>query len=246
MGNIPCALVTGASKGIGKAIAIQLAQDHGVHLLINYARDEAGARATLAAIEAAGGSGELMPFLVQEKAQVDQSLQAWLEAHPNHKIRVLVNNAGISRDRLLMWMEEPDWDEIMAVSAKGMFNVTRAVIRAMLKQRWGRIINISSLSGAKGLAGQVNYSAAKAAMIGATKALAQEVGKRNITVNAVAPGFIQTNMTTEMDESQLLPLIPLGRFGKAEEVAHLVSFLASDRAAYLTGEVIHLNGGMYS
>ena len=145
-----------------------------------------------------------------------------------------------------MWMSEKDWDDVLNISLKGMYNVTQNIIRQMLRKRYGRIINIASLSGLKGLPGQTNYSAAKAGLIGATKALAQEIGKRNITVNAVAPGFIKTKMIEEMDEAALVKLIPMARFGAPEEVAHLVSFLASENAAYITGEVININGGLYT
>jgi 3-oxoacyl-[acyl-carrier protein] reductase len=170
----------------------------------------------------------------------------WYESNPEKFIGVLVNNAGITKDGLFMWMPENDWDEVIAVSVKGMFNVTQQVIRPMLKRKAGRIINIASLSGLKGLPGQVNYSAAKAAIVGATKALAQEVAKRNITVNAVAPGFIKTDMIKSMEEERYLPFIPAGRTGEPEEIAHLVSFLVSEKASYITGEVININGGLYS
>ena len=239
-------MVTGGSKGIGRAIILQLVEDHDLYALINYSHDEKAAKETLRAVQELGGEGDLLRFPVQEKEKVDDCLANWHQSHPDHRIQVLVNNAGIARDRLLMWMEEPDWDDVMNVSAKGLYNVTRAVIRSMLKHRDGRIINITSLSGAKGLPGQMNYAAAKAAMIGATKALAQEIGKRNITVNAVAPGFIQTDMLEEVDIKQRKSMIPLGRVGKPEEVAHAVSFLASDKASYITGEVLHINGGLFS
>ncbi|MEO1449776.1 MAG: 3-oxoacyl-ACP reductase FabG [Bacteroidota bacterium] len=240
------ALVSGASRGIGRAIALQLATDHGLPILINYAQNHEAAAEALASLEAAGGKGALLPVAVEDKAAVDIALENWQEEHPDAYIGVLVNNAGIARDGLLMWMKEEDWDDVLNVSVKGMYNLSRAVIRSMLRRRRGRIINITSLSGAKGLPGQMNYSAAKAAMIGATKALAQEVGKRHITVNAVAPGFIDTDMLAEAQIEGYLPHIPLQRLGQAEEVAHLVSFLASEKAAYITGEVIHINGGLYS
>ena len=173
-------------------------------------------------------------------------LEQWKESNPDKFISVLVNNAGITDDKLFIWMQENDWDSVIDVTLKGMYNVTQQVIRPMLHKRTGRIINISSLSGLKGIAGQTNYSAAKAGLIGATKALAQEVAKRNITVNAIAPGFIHTAMVNETEIEKYLPLIPAGRIGQPEEVAHLVSFLASDRSAYITGEVININGGLYS
>ncbi len=241
-----CTLITGGSKGIGRAIALQLAKEHGFHVLINYSSDTKAAEATLKELQAQGGTGELLRFKVQDKAEVDRIMMEWQGNNPTKFIRVLVNNAGIKRDGLFMWMPENDWDDVMDVSVKGMYNVTQCVIRQMLRRRAGRIVNITSLSGLKGLPGQTNYSAAKAAMVGATKALAQEIGKRNITVNAVAPGFIKTDMVDVKHEEEYLKHIPAGRIGTPEEVAHLVSFLASDRAAYINGEVIHINGGLYS
>lgn len=241
-----CALVTGASRGLGKAIAIQLAEDHGLFVLVNYSTNKIAAEETLKEIHAIGGNGEILQFNVQHKEEVTKALTDWQEKNKEKNITVLVNNAGITRDGLFMWMPEKDWDEVMAISAKGMFNVTQQVIQQMLRKRFGRIINIASLSGLKGVPGQTNYSAAKGAMIGATKALAQEVAKRNVTVNAVAPGFISSDMTSDLNEKEWTALIPLQRFGKASEVAHLVSFLASDKAAYITGEIININGGIYS
>lgn len=241
-----CALVTGASRGLGKAIAIQLAKDHGLYILINYSSNKAAAEETLEQIKSAGGDGELMQFNVQDKASVDQKLNDWKAKNEDKFIKVLVNNAGITRDGLFMLMPEKDWDDVINVSTKGMFNVTQSVINPMIRKRRGRIINIVSLSGLKGVPGQTNYSAAKGAMIGATKALAQEVAKRKITVNAVAPGFIKSDMTKDLDEGMLKTMVPMNRFGEAEEVAHLVSFLASDKSSYVTGEIININGGLYS
>ena len=168
------------------------------------------------------------------------------EAHKEAQVEVIVNNAGITRDGLFMWMPYEDWDKVLKTTLDGFYHVTHFFLQKMLRQRSGRIINVASVSGVKGTAGQVNYSAAKGALVAATKALAQEVAKRNITVNAVAPGFIQTDMTAALDEKELSKLIPMGRFGKAQEVADLVSFLASEKAGYITGEVIHINGGIYS
>jgi 3-oxoacyl-[acyl-carrier protein] reductase len=241
-----CALVTGASRGLGKAIAVQLAKDHGLYILLNYASNQAAAEDTLTEIKAAGGDGELLQFQVQSKTEVDAALNGWRENNPEKYIGVLVNNAGITRDGLFMWMPENDWDDVMNISAKGLFNVTQNVIQQMLRKRSGRIVNIASVSGMKGVPGQTNYSAAKGAIISATKALAQEVAKRKITVNAVAPGFITSDMTKDLNEDELKQMIPMNRFGKAEEVAHLVSFLVSDKASYITGEVININGGIYS
>ncbi|MEO6284048.1 MAG: 3-oxoacyl-ACP reductase FabG [Dyadobacter sp.] len=241
-----CALVTGASRGIGRAIAVQLAKDHGLYILVNYASNQVAAEETLAAIVASGGEGELLQFDVQVKQEVDDALNIWKEKNEDKTISVLVNNAGVTRDGLFMWMPEKDWDEVLGTSAKGFFNVTQNAIQQMLRKRTGRIVNIASVSGMKGVAGQTNYSAAKGAIISATKALAQEVAKRKITVNAVAPGFITSDMTKDLNEEELKQMIPMNRFGKAEEVAHLVSFLVSDKAAYITGEVININGGIYS
>lgn len=241
-----CALVTGASRGIGKAVAVQLAADHGYHMLINYTANTQAAQETLETILSQGGTAELLQFDVSNKEQTDQVLNNWKEQNPEKNIHVLVNNAGITRDGLLMWMPEKDWDEVMNVSVKGMFNVTQNVIQSMLRKRKGRIINMVSVSGLKGVAGQTNYSAAKGAIIAATRSLANEVAKRKITVNAVAPGFIRSDMTKDLDEAQLIQMIPANRFGEPEEVAHTVSFLASDKAAYITGEVININGGIHS
>lgn len=241
-----CALVTGGSKGIGRAIAVQLAKDHGFHILINYSSDTSAAEETLSNICSEGGSGELLKFKVQDKTEVDNAITGWFEKNPAKSIKVLVNNAGITRDSLFMWMPEANWDEVMAVSLKGLFNVTQSVIRHMMKNRSGRIINISSISGLRGVAGQTNYSGAKAGIIGVTKALAQEVAKMNITVNAIAPGFIRTAMTEHTDMEKYIKAIPAGRIGEAEEVAHVVSFIASEKSSYITGEVINVNGGLYS
>lgn len=241
-----CALVTGASRGIGRAIAIQLAKDLGLHILINFAGNENAAKETLETIISNGGTAELLQFDVKDNKVVTEKINNWIEANPDNNIEVLVNNAGITRDNLFPWVSEQDWDDVMNTSVKGMYNCTQAVIGKMLRNRSGRIINVASLSGLKGNPGQTNYSAAKGAMIAFTKALAQEMGKRKITVNAVAPGFIASDMTSNLDEAQLRQMVPVNRFGQPEEVANLVSFLASDKAAYITGEVININGGMYS
>ena len=241
-----CALVTGSSRGLGKAIAIQLAKDHGLYILVNYSSNKSAAEDTLNQIKEAGGDGEIMQFNVQDKESVDKILDQWKSDNPDHFISVLVNNAGITKDGLFVFMEENDWDNVMNVSSKGMFNVTRNLITQMVRKRTGRVINVASLSGLKGVPGQTNYSAAKGAMIAATKALAQEVAKRKITVNAIAPGFIESDMTDDLPVDQLKQMIPMNRFGKAEEVAHLVSFLASEKSSYITGEVININGGIYS
>lgn len=241
-----CALITGGSKGIGRAIALQLSKDHGLHILINYSSDTNAAQETLDKISSVGGSGELLKFKVQDKSVVDASITAWLTSNPEKFIKVLVNNAGITKDGLFMWMPETNWDDVIAVSLKGLFNVTQNVIRQMMKNKSGRIINISSISGLRGVPGQTNYSTAKAGIIGATKALAQEVAKMNITVNAVAPGFINTALIKNIDMEKYIKVIPAGRIGEPAEVAHLVSFLASEKSSYITGEVINVNGGLYS
>lgn len=241
-----CALITGGSKGIGRAISLQIAKDHGFYILINYSSDQNAAEETLDKICSEGGTGELLKFNVGDKSAVDDAISSWLESNPEKFIKVLVNNAGITKDGLFMWMSENNWDDVINTSLKGMFNVTQNVIRQMMKHKTGRIINISSVSGLRGVPGQTNYSTAKAGLIGATKALAQEVARMNITVNAVAPGFINTHLIKSMDMEKYLNVIPVGRVGEPEEVAHMVSFLASDKSSYITGEVININGGLYS
>jgi len=243
---VNCALITGASKGMGRAIAIQLARDHKLHILINYSSDSIAAQATLDTIIREGGSAELLKFNIVNKPEVDEVVGNWQESHPQDFIRVLINNAGIAKDGLFMWMSEKNWDDVIDVALKGMFNVTHSVLREMIKNKTGRIINISSISGLKGVAGQTNYSAAKAGIIGATKSLAQELGRMNITVNAVAPGFINTAMLEGLNLENYIKIIPVGRIGEPEEVAYLVSFLASEKSSYITGEVINVNGGLYS
>lgn len=241
-----CALVTGGSRGIGRAICLKLAQELGYHVLINFQQNETAALETLAAIEAKGGSGSLLKFDVADKSAVGKALSTWESSHPEAKLEVIVNNAGIAKDGLFMWMPAEDWSSVINTTVNGFYHVTQFFIQKLLRQRYGRIINMISVSGVKGTAGQTNYSAAKAALLGATKALAQEVAKRNITVNAVAPGFIHSDMTADMDEKELKKLIPANRFGEPEEVADLVTFLASSKAGYITGEVININGGIYS
>ena len=241
-----CAIITGGSRGIGRAICEKLAVDSPYHILINYQSNEQAAQETLESVQRLGGTGQLLRFDVTDKEQTERVLSQWQEANKEAQVEVIVNNAGITRDGLFMWMPYEEWDKVLKTTLDGFYHVTHFFLQKMLRQRTGRIINVASVSGVKGTAGQVNYSAAKGALVAATKALAQEVAKRNITVNAVAPGFIQTDMTAELDEKELSKLIPMGRFGKAQEVDELVSFLASEKASYITGEVIHINGGIYS
>jgi len=239
------ALITGASRGLGKAIALRLAAD-GFAVVINYRSNQEAAEDVLKQIQEAGGSGELLPFDVSDPNAIDKALETWSESHPDDYVSVLVNNAGIRQDNLMVFMQEEQWNQVIDTTLNGFFYITRRLLKDMMTHRNGRIINMASLSGLKGLPGQTNYSAAKAALIGATKALAQEVAARKVTVNAIAPGFIATDMTKELDEAELKKLIPLGRFGKPEEVAALTSFLASDEAAYITGQVVSINGGLYT
>jgi 3-oxoacyl-[acyl-carrier protein] reductase len=241
-----CALVTGGSRGIGRAICLKMAS-LGYHVLINYKSNTEEANNTLSQITQSGGSGELLQFDVADREQVKQILGGWIEANEDNKyIEVLVNNAGIRDDSLMAWMGEEQWDNVLKTNLDGFFVVTRLVLNSMLSCKYGRIINVVSLSGIKGLAGQTNYSAAKAGVIGATKALAQEVGRQGITVNALAPGFIKTDMTDGLDEKELKALIPAKRFGMPEEVAHAAAFFASPEAAYITGQVLSINGGLYT
>ncbi|HNF42043.1 MAG TPA: 3-oxoacyl-ACP reductase FabG [Ferruginibacter sp.] len=239
------ALVTGGSRGIGKAVCIRLAS-MGYHVLINYRSNEAEALQTLALVKEKGVEGEIIRFDVADKEQIITTLGGWMEANPDKTIEVLVNNAGIRDDGLMMWMKDEQWNRVIDTSLGGFFYVTRLVVNSMLMKKKGRIINIVSLSGLKGMAGQTNYSAAKAGVIGATKALAQEIARKGITVNAVAPGFIKTDMTSDLNENELKAMIPVKRFGTPEEVASTVGFLASEGASYITGEVISVNGGLYS
>ena len=241
-----CALITGASRGIGRAIAIQLAKDHSYHILINYSVNILAANTAKELIISEGGSAEIIQFNVQDNKSVAENLNQWKSDNPDDIIEVLVNNAGITKDNLFLWMEADDWNSVVDVSLKGFYNVTNNILQDMIKLKKGRIVNIASISGLKGNSGQTNYSAAKGGLIAASKSLSQEVARRGITVNAIAPGFIFSDMTKDLPEKELKKFIPLRRFGTAEEVAHLVSFIASDKAAYITGEVININGGIYS
>lgn len=239
------ALVTGGGKGIGRAICLKLAE-LGYTILINYNSSEKAASEVLETIVAGGGSASLLKFDVSDNVQVTEALKKWKDENSDGYIEILVNNAGIRDDNLMLWMEPESWHKVIGVSLNGMFHVTRLLIKDMLVKRYGRVINIVSLSGIKGLPGQTNYSAAKGGVIAATKALAQEVAKKGVTVNAVAPGFINTDMTKDLDQDTLKQQIPAGRFGTPEEVASLVGFLASKDSSYITGEVISINGGLYT
>ena len=239
------ALVTGGSRGIGRAVCLRLAQ-MGLPVVINYRNGKEAAEKTLALIIEQGGQGELLPFDVSDGEAIENALAAWEAQHPDDYIAVLVNNAGIRADNLMIFLQNEQWHSVVDTALNGFFYTTRRLLKNMLTHRDGRVINMASLSGLKGMAGQTNYSAAKAALIGATKALAQEVAPRKVTVNAVAPGFIETDMTADLDEKQLRSLVPMRRFGRPEEVAELVAFLASDKAAYITGQCISINGGLYS
>jgi 3-oxoacyl-[acyl-carrier protein] reductase len=239
------ALITGGSRGIGRAVCIKLAQQ-GFHILLNYHSNDQEASKTRVLIEELGVTCELLKFDVANKVQVDEVLAGWMENNKDKTIQVLVNNAGIREDGLLMWMTEPQWQNVLSTNLNSFYYITRHVVSQMLSKRYGRIINMVSLSGLKGMAGQTNYSAAKAGLIGATKALAQEVARRGVTVNAVAPGFIATEMTEGLDEKALSAIVPMKRFGKPEEVAEAVAFFASPASSYITGDVINVNGGLYS
>ena len=239
------ALVTGGSRGIGKACCIKLAE-MGYNILVNYKGNKEAAVETAALVREYGVSAQILQFDVANKEEVKHAIITWQEQHNDCMVEVLVNNAGVLQDTMMMSMTDEQWESVIDTSLQGMYHVTKQVLNQMLMNRYGRIINMVSLSGLKGQPGQVNYSAAKAGMIGATKALAQEIAKRNVTVNAIAPGFIKTDMTEELNEADLKKMIPMQRFGEVQEVADLVGFLASKNAGYITGQVVSINGGLYT
>ena len=239
------ALVTGGSRGIGRAICLKLA-GMGIPVIINFKSNIEAARELREKVLAAGGEASLMQFDVADPKAVSSALEAWENEHPDDYIAYLVNNAGIRRDNMMFMMPQEDWHSVIDTTLNGFFYVTRALLpKMMMRRHGGRIVSVSSLSGLKGMAGQTNYSAAKAALVGATKSLAQETATRNVTVNAVAPGFIETDMTRDLPVEQLKELVPMKRFGRPEEVAESVAFLCSDAASYITGEVISINGGLF-
>ena len=238
------ALVTGGSRGIGRAVALELGRS-GAAVMINYRENQAAAEAALKELLAQGGSGQLCPFDVAEEEQVEEAVKKIVDQHK--KIDILVNNAGITADNLLVRLKSQDWDRVLGVNLKGTVHCTKAVCRTMIRERYGRIVNMTSVVGQTGNAGQSAYAASKAGMIGFTKAMARELAARGITVNAVAPGYIETEMTARLDEKikeEFLHSIPAGRFGSCEDVAQAVSFLVGPGAGYITGQVISVNGGL--
>ena len=239
------ALVTGGSRGIGRAISIKLAE-LGYNILINYKSNEEEAAKTIGLVREKNVSAQTLRFDVSSKSEVDEVLGGWIEQNKEDVIEVLINNAGIREDALMMWMTDDQWKRVLGSSLDAFYYVSRHVLSGMLGNKYGRIVTVVSLSGLKGMPGQTNYSAAKAGVIGATKALAQEVARRGVTVNAVAPGFIRTDMTADLNEAELKGLIPMKRFGEPEEVAEAVAFLASPRASYITGTILSINGGLYT
>ena len=239
------AVVTGGSRGIGRAICQRLAA-LGALVIVNYVSNPSAAEETVQSIKSAGGKAEAVQFNVAVAGEIEAAFKKILETHG--RVDILVNNAGITRDTLLMKMKDEQWDEVLNTNLKGVFLCTKAVSRAMMKQRWGRIINITSVIGFAGNAGQANYAAAKAGIVGFTKSVAKELASRGITVNGVAPGYIVTDMTRDLAEEVTNTIkgeIPMGVLGEAEDIAGAVAYLASDDARYVTGQFIHVNGGMF-
>ena len=239
------ALVTGGSRGIGRAICVALAKE-GYSVIVNYARNREAAEKTVEMIASEGGMAQLLQFNVASKEEVDNALDAWDNEHPGEYISVLINNAGIRQDNLMIFMQDEQWNNVLETNLFGFFYVTRRVLKNMLTRRYGRIVNVTSLSGLTGLPGQTNYAASKAGLIGATRALAMEVAPRKVTVNCVAPGFIETDMTSDINQDEHKGRIPAGRFGKPAEVAAAVVFFAGENASYITGQVLSVNGGLYT
>ena len=237
------ALITGAGRGIGRAIAVALASTN-CHVVINFRQRLADAEETLALVQKAGGTGELCPFDVADTVASEVAIERLITAH--RRIDILVNNAGIRQDALLVFMQPEQWANVIATNLNSFYNLTKPVVKQMAMQRWGRVVSVASTAGQTGVEGQANYAAAKAGVIGASKALAREVAKRGVTVNVLAPGFIETNMTSDVPREQMIAKIPAGRFGKPEEVAAAAAFLCSDAAAYITGAVLNINGGVYT
>jgi len=240
-GSNQVALVTGAGRGIGKAIALALAK-HQIFVYVNYLSNKTSAQKTLEKINSGNGQGHLLKFDVTSQEESQKAVKTIIQE--KGKIDILINNAGIREDKLLAMMKKDAWQKVIDTNLTSFYNVTKPVVKNMLKNRFGRIVNVASTAGQIGNPGQVNYSASKAGLIGATKALAREVGNRNITVNAVAPGFIETQMLDGMDIDRIIETIPAKRLGKPEDVAHAVTFLCSQKAAYVNGQVIGVNGGM--
>jgi 3-oxoacyl-[acyl-carrier protein] reductase len=236
------ALVTGASRGIGRAIAAALGARH--HILINFRNQEEEAQQTLELIQKQGGTAELCRFDVANSRQCESAIAKAIETH--NRIDILINNAGIRHDGLMVFMQGPQWANVIATNLNGFFNVTQPVVKQMAMNRWGRVVTVASTAGQTGVEGQANYSASKAGVIGASKSLAREVAKRGVTVNVLAPGFIETEMLADVPREKILAQVPAGRFGKPEEVAAAAVFLCCDDAAYITGAVLNINGGVYT